>query len=72
MSTREHVADKVHERKYFTPVNFTGDTRLPVSLHRVLLLPVYGGSIVPPETAADLEEVFAIELQKKLRFGYWW
>jgi hypothetical protein len=68
LSPGEHTKDKAHEKKYFTPVNFTGDTRLPVNLHRVVLLPVYGGSIVPPETAASLEEIFATELQKQLRF----
>jgi len=56
------------ESKYFTPTNFTGDTRLPVNLHRVVLVPVYGGKIVPPETASSLEEIFATELQKQLRF----
>ena len=61
-------ANKQKEKQYFTPTNFTGDTRLPVNLHRVILLPVCGGSIVPPETAAAIEEVFATELQKQARF----
>jgi len=55
-------------KKYFTPTNYTGDLRLPVNLRRVLLLPVSGGTIVPPETAATLEEVFVTELQRRLRF----
>ena len=59
---------KSTDKEHFTPKNFTGDTRLPVNLHRVILLPVYGGTIVPVETAASLEEVFATELQKQLRF----
>lgn len=59
---------KTKESKFFTPTNYTGDTRLPVNLHRVILLPVSGGSIVPPETAESIEEVFATELQKELRF----
>ncbi|HEY4246626.1 MAG TPA: hypothetical protein VGM64_07200 [Lacunisphaera sp.] len=59
---------KAKAEKYFTPTNFTGDTRLPVNLHRVVLLPVYGGTIVPPETAASIEEIFATELQKQMRF----
>ena len=67
-STRENLSDKVHERQFFVPVNFSGDTRLPVGLHRVLMLPMYGGTTIPPETATSLEEIFATELQKKLRF----
>lgn len=59
---------KGKEKQYFTPTNFSGDTRLPVNLHRVLLLPVYGGAIVPPETASSIEEVFVAELQKTQRF----
>ncbi len=59
---------KPKEKQYFTPTNFSGDTRLPVNLHRVILLPVSGGSIVPPETAATIEEIFVTELQKQLRF----
>jgi hypothetical protein len=59
---------KPKPKDFFTPKNFSGDTRLPVNLHRVVLLPVYGGTIVPPETAASIEEIFATELQKQLRF----
>ena len=59
---------KSTEKEYFHPKNFSADTRLPVSLHRVILLPMYGGSIVPPEAASTLEEVFSTALQKELRF----
>lgn len=62
------LSRKARGSEFFTPTNFTGDTRLPVNLHRVLLLPVYGGAIVPPETAASIEEIFATELQKQMRF----
>ena len=68
MSTREGFMDTVLERQFFTPANFNGDRHLPLSLHRVLLLPVCGGSLVPPETATVLEEIFATELQRQLRF----
>ncbi len=67
-SSGEGFTHKTKESKYFTPTNFNGDTRLPVNLHRVVLVPVYGGKIIPPETAASLEEIFATELQKQLRF----
>lgn len=66
-STREGLLHG-KQKEYYTPTNFSGDTRLPVSLHRVVLLPVYGGKIVPPETASALEEVFVTELQKQMRF----
>jgi hypothetical protein len=59
---------KPAEKEYFHPKNFSGDTRLPVNLHRVVLLPIYAGAIVPPEAATTLEEVFATALQKELRF----
>jgi hypothetical protein len=67
-SSHELLAHKAKDKQTFTPTNYTGDTRLPVNLHRVVLVPVYGGAIIPPETASSLEEVFATELQKQLRF----
>ncbi len=67
-TTREGIVDRVQEREYFRPMNYTGEPRLPWNVRRVLLLPVCGGSIVPPESAATLEEVFASELQRQLRF----
>ena len=67
-STREGMMDRVQEKQYFRPANFSGEPQLPGNLHRVLLLPVCGGSIAPPETAAALEEVFSTELQRQLRF----
>lgn len=60
--------DDVLKRKYYHPTNFQGAAQLPVTLHRVLLLPLCGGDIVPPEIAGTLEEVFSAELQKQLRF----
>jgi len=59
---------KGKEKQYFTPTNFSGDSRLPVNLHRVVMLPVYGGTVIPAETASSIEEVFVAELQKTLRF----
>ena len=67
-TVHEPFAHKAKAPQFFTPTNFTGDTRLPVNLHRVILLPVYGGSIVPPETSSSIEEIFATELQKQMRF----
>jgi len=67
-STRVGLREDMTGKQYFHPTNFHGETRLSADLRRVILLPVYGGSIVPPETAATLEEVFATELQKEMRF----
>jgi len=68
MSTREDVMDRVLEKQYFMPANFTGEAQLPGIVRRVVLLPVWGGHVMPVETTQALEEVFAAELQKQLRF----
>ncbi len=68
VSTREGIADDLRETQYFTPASFWAEPQLPTGLRRVLLLPVCGGTIMPPETTAALEEVFASELQRQLRF----
>ncbi len=67
-STRESFMDRVQEREYFQPTNYQGEARMPLAIRRVLLLPLAGGSIVPPETADMLTEVFSAELQKEQRF----
>ena len=68
-STRETLANKVQPRQqFFRPVNFHAEAQLPADLQRVLFLPVCGGTLAAPESAAALEEVFATELQKQLRF----
>ena len=66
--TRMAMKDDIQGKQYFRPANFKGEAQLPAEVRRVLLLPVCGGTIVPPETAETLEEVFATELQKQLRF----
>ncbi len=67
-STREGLKDDLHAAKYFTPANFTGEAQLPGGVRRVVLLPVCGGTVTPTETTEALEEVFATELQRRLRF----
>lgn len=67
-SAREALLDKVHEREYFTPANFSAEAHLPAALRRVVLVPVCGGTVVPPETADALQTVFVAELQKQARF----
>jgi len=53
---------------YYTARNFGGMDHLPVGLHRVVLLPVYGGDLVPRETKEGLDPIFAIALQRQQRF----
>jgi hypothetical protein len=50
------------------PVNHLGVVALPPELRRVVLLPVCGGGLLPPETAAGLDPLFAAALQERLRF----
>lgn len=52
----------------FVPKNVVGDERLPGNLRRVVLLPLYGGTVAPGETTGDLDAVFATALQQQGRF----
>jgi hypothetical protein len=60
----------VEPNKPAAPVrrNFVGDSRLPATLRRVLLLPVWGGEAAPTESAAALDSVFASALIHQKRF----
>ena len=64
-ATREGLMDRVQEKQYFRPANFTGEPRLPVDLHRVLLLPVCGGAAMartatkPPTVPAVVPSMMA-------------
>jgi hypothetical protein len=68
VSTRQAILDNLQENQYFSPANYTREPQLPANLRRVLLLPLCGGTVMPPETSVALEEVFATELQRALRF----
>lgn len=52
---------------FFTPKNVVGDASIG-SVRRVVLLPVWSGSVAPVETAADLDIVFTRALQQQNRF----
>jgi len=52
---------------FFTPVNFSGEPSLG-GLRRVVLLPVYGGTLAGLETVAAFDPVFAAALQRQNRF----
>ena len=62
------IDDPARVGPFFTPTNYTGDAQLPARLHRVVLLPIYGGSIAPEESVSALDAVFLAELQKQNRF----
>lgn len=62
------VADALDPKPGFEPVNHRGEPRLPVDLHRVAILPVHGGTVAGPESAAALDQVLATALQKTRRF----
>ena len=53
---------------FHTPRNFAGALRLPDSVRRVLVLPVYAGAIAPPETAVTLDNVVVAALHQQMRF----
>src|SRR5688572_7588591 len=53
---------------FFTPRNYTGDSQLPATLRRVVLLPIVGGSVAPEESVAALDSVFIAQLQRQNRF----
>jgi hypothetical protein len=53
---------------YYTPANFRGDARLPDDVHRVAVLPVHGGTVARPETAAEMDAVLLTALQQQARF----
>jgi len=65
-SFRDEITDQ--HKPFFQPENFSGAKQLPVSLRRVLVLPVYGGKIAEVESTLALDEVLLSALQKKARF----
>lgn len=53
---------------FFTPTNFSGVPVLPAAIHRVVLMPASGGSVVAPEVAESFDAVFATALLAEKRF----
>jgi len=60
--------DPARSGPFFQPTNHVGDPALEPNMRRVILLPVYGGTLVDGETAASFDGIFATELQKQNRF----
>jgi hypothetical protein len=52
----------------FKPRNFRADNFIPLSVRRVVLLPVHGGALVPPEACEYLDPIFATALERQARF----
>jgi len=52
---------------FFVPANHTGEPSLG-GLHRVVVLPVYGGALAPAESLAAFDPVFIAALQQENRF----
>jgi len=52
----------------FRPLNFVGESVLPRSVRRVVLLPVHGGQFAPPEACEYLDPIFSGALEQKMRF----
>ncbi len=61
------LSDPARRGPYFVAANHVGDPSLG-GLRRVVLLPVAGGSVAPPESMAALDAVVATELQRQKRF----
>jgi hypothetical protein len=61
------INDPARVGPFFTPVNFSGEPSLG-GLRRVVLLPVYGGTLAGLETVAAFDPVFAAALQRQNRF----
>ena len=64
----EMPANPLAKVPMYTPHNFSGDPNLPLAMKRVVLLPVAGSDVTSPETAAELDPVFAQALGQQVRF----
>jgi hypothetical protein len=52
---------------FYTPINHVGSANLG-GIHRVVVLPIWGGALAPVEMTAELDPVFAAALQRENRF----
>lgn len=59
--------DHARTGPFFTPTNFSGEPSLG-GIRRVVVLPVWGGATVAPETAADIDPVIVAAVQQAQRF----
>lgn len=61
-------SNPVHAGPFYKPRNFAGDKVLPAAIRRVVLLPVFVGAASTAESAAMLDQVMLVALQKQSRF----
>lgn len=59
--------DPARTGPFFAPTNFVGEPSLG-GIRRVVVLPVWAGTVAPAETAADLDPVVIAALQQAQRF----
>lgn len=59
--------DPARAGPFYKPANFRGEASLG-GVRRVLVLPVFGGNLAPPETVAAFDPVFIAALQRQNRF----
>jgi hypothetical protein len=53
---------------FFTPHNYFGEKKMPVTIHRVVLMPLHGGDYAPEEATEALDQIFATALERQMRF----
>jgi hypothetical protein len=58
----------VEKTPNFVPPNHGGDARLPAAIHRVVMLPIAGGTIASPESVSALDPILIAALQLQNRF----
>ena len=59
--------DPVRNGPFFTPVNHVGEPSLG-GIRRVVLVPVWSGTVAPVEVAAELDPIVLAALQRENRF----
>ena len=60
--------DQARRGPYYKPLNYVRDKTLPAGVKRVLVLPVCGGQVADPDSAAALDDIVRAALQKQSRF----
>jgi len=57
--------DQARRGPYYKPLNYVRDKTLPAGVKRVLVLPVCGGQVADPDSAAALDDIVRAALQKQ-------
>jgi hypothetical protein len=67
-TSRPTLTDPLASQPFYQPRNHAGDAVLPITLRRVVLLPVCTDGIAPPETAVTLDRALLAALERQARF----